>query len=53
MKNLNDIFNVVSTKGINSQLKIARERLMDGDSGSAYEHLMNLLYDELSELPVY
>ena len=53
MKNLNDIFNVDTSKGINSQLESARELLMDGDYGSAYEHLMNLLYDELSELPVY
>ena len=53
MKNLNDIFNVDTSKGNNSQLEIARKRLMDGDSGSAYEHLMDLLYDELYELPVY
>lgn len=53
MKNLNDIFNVDTSKGINLQLENARESLMEGDSGSAYKHLMNLLYDELSELPVY
>ena len=53
MRNLNDIFNIDTSENINWQLDVAIESLMDGDSGPAYEHLMNLLYDELSEIPIY
>ena len=53
MRNLNDIFNIDTSKNVNWQLDIAIESLMDGDSGPAYEHLTNLLYDELSEIPIY
>lgn len=53
MRNLNDIFNIDTSKNVNWQLDIGIESLMDGDSGPAYEHLTNLLYDELSEIPIY
>ena len=48
MRNLNDIFNIDTSNNVSSQLEIAVESLMDGDSEPAYEHLTNLLYDELS-----
>lgn len=53
MRNLNDIFNIDTSNNVSSQLEIAVESLMDGDSEPAYEHLTNLLYDELSEIPIY
>ena len=43
MRNLNDIFNIDTSI----------ESIVDGNSGPAYEHLANLLYDELSEFPIY
>ena len=53
MRNLNDIFNIDTSENVNYQLAIAIESIVDGNSGPAYEHLTNLLYDELSEFPIY
>ena len=53
MRNLNDIFNIDTSENVNYQLEIAIESIMDGDSGPAYEHLIDLLYDELSKFPIY
>ena len=53
MRNLNDIFNIDTSENVSYQLEIAIESIMDGDSGPAYEHLIDLLYDELSKFPIY
>lgn len=50
-RNLNDIFCVDSSSYTNSQLDMAVEAILDGDSTGAYYHLANLLHDEISTLP--
>lgn len=47
LRNLNDIFDISDSKHVASDLDIAYESVMDGDSGPAKEHLANLFYDEL------
>lgn len=51
MKNLNDIFNINSAGCIQSGQAI--EGLMDSNSAFTYAHLIELLFDELSEMPIY
>ncbi len=50
-RNLNDIFSIDSSKQINSHLELAVENLMDGNSGDAYNHFAELLYEEFELLP--
>lgn len=52
MKNLNDIFNIKTSENLNSQLEQTIESLKDGDSGPAYSHLIDLIHDELSQIPI-
>lgn len=51
MKNLDDIFNINNENYNNFHLEVAIESLMDGNSGPAYEHLKELLFNEISEIP--
>lgn len=53
MRNLNDIFNVKTSESLNCQFELAIESLMDGDSRFVYAHLIDLLYDELFQIPIY
>lgn len=53
MRNLNDIFNIDTSKNLSNQLEIAVEKIKHGDSESAYEHLTDCLYDEISSMPEF
>ena len=50
MRNLNDIFNLYDSDKCSSNMDIAIESLMDGDSGYAHDHLVDLLYDEILQI---
>lgn len=49
MRNLKEIF---STENPNTQLDIAMESLIDGDPGPAFDHCIELLFQEFSEFPL-
>ena len=51
-RNLNDLFCYKSSSQIDSQLDMAMESILDGDSSDAFYHLSQLLYDEISTLPM-
>lgn len=48
MRNLKEIFN---TENPNTQLDIAMESLIDGDSGPAFDHCIELLFQEFRKFP--
>lgn len=50
MKNLDDIFNYNNPNFNNFHLEVAIESLIDGNPKPAYEHLTDLLFDEISEI---
>lgn len=51
MRNLRDIFNMEESHAPSMHLDIALESAMDGNTNSMNEHLAELLYDELSQIP--
>ena len=51
MRNLRDIFNIEESHAPSMHLDIALESAMDGNTNSMNEHLTELLYDELSQIP--
>ena len=53
MRNLNDIFILNETNQNSWQLDVAVEGLIDGDSSSVYDHLISLLYEEVSKINNY
>lgn len=50
MRNLNDIFNLHDSDKCSWNMDLAIESLMDGDSEYAHDHLVDLLYDEISKI---
>ena len=50
MRNLNDIFNLHDSDKCSWNMELAIESLMDGDSEYAHDHLVDLLYDEISKI---
>lgn len=50
MRNLNDIFNLHDSDKSSWNMDLAIESLMDGDSEYAHDHLVDLLYDEISKI---
>lgn len=50
MRNLNDIFILNETNHNSWQLDVAVEGLIDGDSLPVYDHLIGLLYEEISKI---
>ena len=50
MRNLDDIFNYNNPNFNNFHLEVAIESLIDGNPKPAYEHLTDLLFDEISEI---
>ena len=53
MRNLNDIFILNETNHNSWQLDVAVEGLIDGDSWPVYDHLISLLFEEISEINNY
>lgn len=52
IRNLKDIFDLYSSPCPSVHLEIAMESEIDGDKHCANDHLKELFYEELSELPV-
>ena len=52
MRNLNDIFNLHDSDKCSWNMELAIESLMDGDSEYAHDHLVDLLYDEISKIAI-
>jgi len=50
MRNLHDIFDLNNSLGHSDHLDIAAECIMDGNIGSANEHLVEMLYGELASM---
>lgn len=50
MRNLNDIFNLNDSNKCSWNMDVAIESLMDGDSRYAYDHLVDLFFDEISQI---
>ena len=50
MRNLDDIFNYNNPNFNNFHLEVAIESLIDGNPKPAYEHLTDLLFDEISKI---
>ena len=51
MRNLRDIFLYNDSQELNLELDVALENIMDGNIGSAYYHINNLILEELNLLP--
>ena len=51
MRNLRDIFLYNDSQELNFELDVALENIMDGNIGSAYYHINNLILEELNLLP--
>ena len=50
MRNLHDIFDLNNSLDHSDHLDIAAECIMDGNIGSANEHLVEMLYGELASM---
>lgn len=50
MRDLRTIFLIDESKEINANLDISYESIIDGNAASVYEHILNLLQDELSQI---
>lgn len=50
MRNLKDIFKLYESDGVSFHLDIANESVMDGDMGSACNHLRSLLFEEFQAI---
>ena len=51
MRNLNDIFKFNTSNKKDIELELAVESIMDGDSWPAYEHITELIFKEISQIP--
>lgn len=51
MRNLETIFLLQESLEPHNDLDMAVEAIKDGDDGAAYEHLLRLIHDELSQIP--